>query len=282
MSRKFLVIAIAAVVGAGAAGLVVLTQQQGLEIQEVADGLYMIVGNGGNVGVRVTSEGVVVVDDKFEQNYDDIIARIRSVTDQPVKYVLNTHHHGDHTGGNEKFSAVAQVVAHSNVRTNILNGNQSGAPSIIFTDQTSVFLGDAEVQAHYVGRGHTNGDAVIYFPDLRTVHTGDLFVGGTPFIDYANGGSSIEWLTTLDNILELDFETVIPGHGGLMTKNDIREFRRKFETLQDRGRELISSGVTKDQFGSRLNGDDLGWPIEGSLFGRRSLPDFYDELAGNR
>ncbi len=97
----------------------------------------------------------------------------------------------------------------------------------------------------------------------------------------SNGGTSIEWLDTIDNILELDFDTVIPGHGGLMTKDDVREFRGKIEPLQQRGRELISQGVSKEQFGSRLNADDIGWQIEGSLFGRASLSGFYDELRGN-
>ena len=163
----------------------------------------------------------------------------------------------------------------------MIRGNQAGPPSIVYTDQTAVFLGDTEVRAHYVGRGHTDGDSVIYFPDLRTVHTGDLIVGGTLFIDYGNGGTSVEWLDTIDNILELDFDTVIPGHGGLMTKDDVREFRSKIETLQQRGRELISQGVSKDEFGSRLNADDIGWQIEGSLFGRASLSGFYDELSRN-
>ena len=281
MKNKILVIALAAIVGTVAATATVWTVQQGLGITEVKDGLYMITGNGGNIGVRVTSEGVVVIDDKFEQNYDEIISKIASVTNQPVKYVLNTHHHGDHTGSNGQFAAIAQVIAHTNVRANMIRGNQTGPPSIVYMDQTAVFLGDTEVRAHYVGRGHTDGDSVIYFPDLRTVHTGDLIVGGTLFIDYGNGGTSIEWLGTIDNILELDFDTVIPGHGGLMTKDDVREFRSKIETLQQRGRELISQGVSKDEFGSRLNADDIGWQIEGSLFGRASLSGFYDELSNN-
>ena len=281
MRNKILVIALAAIVGTAVAAAGVWSELQSLDITEVKDGLYMITGNGGNIGVRVTSEGVVVIDDKFEQNYEEILSKIASVTNQPVKYVLNTHHHGDHAGSNLQFAAIAQVIAHANVRTNMIRGNQAGPPSIVYTDQTAVFLGDTEVRAHYVGRGHTDGDSVIYFPDLRTIHTGDLIVGGTLYIDYPNGGTSIEWLDTIDNILELDFDTVIPGHGGLMTKDDVREFRGKIETLQQRGRELISQGVSKEQFGSQLNADDIGWQIEGSLFGRASLSGFYDELREN-
>lgn len=281
MRKKFLIVGLVCVLGASAAALTIFTQQSALQMQQVAEGLYMIAGSGGNVAVRVTSDGVIVVDDKFEQNYPEILSKIQTITSQPVKYVLNTHHHGDHTGGNEQFLAIAEVIAHKNVRRNMINANPAGMPSIVFSSGTSVFLGDTEVRAHHLGKGHTNGDAIVFFPDLKTIHTGDLFVGGTPFIDYSNGGTSLEWIKTLDNILDLNFDTVIPGHGGVMTKNDIREFREKFKTLQERGKQLIDDGVTKDQFASRLKGDDLGWSIEGSLFGRRSLPDFYDELEKN-
>ncbi len=174
MNNKILVVALAAFVGVGAAALTAFTQGQAapLAINEVVDGLYMITGSGGNVGVRVTGDGVIVIDDKFEQNYDEIMANIQSVTDEPVKYVLNTHHHGDHSGGNTRFADIAQVIAHKNARTNMLRNDQAGPPSVIFAYETAVFLGDVEVQAHHMGRGHTNGDSVIYFPDLRVVHGG--------------------------------------------------------------------------------------------------------------
>ena len=122
MRNKIPIIALAALVAAGAAGMTARTQQQAqpLAISEVANGLYVITGSGGNVGVRVTDEGVIVVDDKYEENYEEILSNIRSVTNQPVKYVLNTHHHGDHTGSNAQFANIAQVIAHENVRVNIL------------------------------------------------------------------------------------------------------------------------------------------------------------------
>ena len=280
MRTKLLTIALAALVGTAAAGVNAYTQQQAppLDISEVADGLYVIVGSGGNVAVRVTDDGVVVVDDKFEENYDEIVTRIESVTSQSVKYVLNTHHHGDHSGGNVRFEEFAQIVAHRNVRENIIRGNQTGAPAIVFSDAASVFLGDVEIEAHHVGRGHTNGDSVILFPDLGVIHTGDLFVGSSPFIDYGNGGSAVEWLTTLDNILQLDFETVIPGHGDVMTREDVADFRDKMLTMQLRARGLISEGVSKDAFASRLDVADLGWDYSEG-FAASSMPGLYDELT---
>ena len=281
MRIKVLVIALAAVVGMGAAGLTAYTEQDApaLTIDEVADGLYMIVGAGGNVAVRVTNEGVIVVDDKFEQNYDEIIERIGEVTNQPVKYVLNTHHHGDHSGGNIHFLDNAQVIGHENVRANIIRRNQAGPPPIVFSESAAVYLGGAQAQAHHVGRGHTNGDSVILFPDLGVLHTGDLVIGGSPFMDYANGGSGAEWSQTVNNILELDFDTVIPGHGPVMTKDQVREFRDKLETLIERGNALVSEGVSQDEFVEQLELEDLGWSYPADGFAANTIPNLYDELS---
>ena len=151
----------------------------------------------------------------------------------------------------------------------------------MYTDATTVFLGEAEASAHHVGRGHTNGDSVILFPDLGVIHTGDLFVGGSPFIDYNNGGSVVEWTTTLDDILALDFDTVIPGHGNIMDKDDVREFRRKMQTMLERARELVSQGVPEEEFRSRLDTQDLGWDYS-SGFAASSVPGMYHELTQAR
>ena len=279
MNNKILVVALAAFVGVGAAALTAFTQGQAapLAINEVVDGLYMITGSGGNVGVRVTGDGVIVIDDKFEQNYDEIMANIQSVTDEPVKYVLNTHHHGDHSGGNTRFADIAQVIAHKNARTNMLRNDQAGPPSVIFAYETAVFLGDVEVQAHHMGRGHTNGDSVIYFPDLRVVHGGDLLNTTNVFIDFNNGGSFLDWVDTLDNILALDFVMAIPGHGDLMTKDDVRAFRNNFAALETRARELISDGMSPEEFVSSLQSDDLGWDLTGR--GGQGAQGIYAEMT---
>ena len=249
-------------------------QEARLRIREVMDGLYVLPGfdggqSGGNVAVRVTDDGVIIVDDKFPYSFDFITEQVRSVTDQPIKYVLNTHHHDDHSGSNADFLPSAEVIAHKNARANIVRNNQPGAPRLIFADATAVFLGGAEVQMFHFGRGHTNGDAVVYFPDLRTVHTGDLFVFGqrldgstlSPFWDFGNGGSVLEWPATLTRLLALDFDTVIPGHGPILTKADIRTFRSKLETVIDRVRAEIAAGARRDDVASRVDTTDLDWPL---------------------
>ncbi len=170
-----------------------------LKINKVKDDLFEIEGDGGNVAVYVTNEGVILVDDKYEQDHDQIVAKVKSVTDQPVKYVLSTHYHADHSGGNAKFLPTAEIISTLNARRGIVEHKQSNAPAgvlparITFTDETAVFLGGKEVRAKYFGRGHTDGDAVIYFPALRTIHTGDLMAGNTPLIDYPGGGSLKDW-----------------------------------------------------------------------------------------
>ena len=257
-------------------------------IKPLKDGLYVIPGydgaaTGGNVAVRVTNEGVIVVDDKLTESFRDIVEKIKSVTSQPVKYVLNTHQHGDHTGGNTQFMKTAEIIMHRNARANMVKGNVPGAARIVFNDQESVFLGGVEVQMLHLGRGHTNGDSIIYFPDLRTVHTGDLVVWGkrsqgttlTPSIDYANGGGSgKDWVATLDKLLKLDFDTAIPGHGPVLTKDDVRTFRQKFQTLVQRMTDLIKSGVKKEEIAAKLKTDDLNWPFQ-----PQALASLYDELA---
>src|SRR5258708_9863620 len=157
------------------------TQSQGqpapqLTISKVKDDLYNIEGDGGNVAVLVTSEGVILVDDKFDRDHDAIVSNIKSVTNQPVKYVLSTHHHADHSGGNAKFLPTAQVISTANARTNILEHKQSNAPpgvvpaSLAFTQETAVFLGGPEAPAPHLGPRHTKVDAIGDFPALRPIH----------------------------------------------------------------------------------------------------------------
>jgi cyclase len=259
-----------------------------LRIEKVKGELYMISGEGGNVAVYVTSEGVILVDDMFDRNHADILAQVKSVTDKPLKYVLNTHQHDDHAGGDLKMLPIAEVIAHRNARANLVDikqpyyedtpGTPIGLPRITFSDETSVFLGGKEVRAKYFGRGHTSGDAVISFPDLGVIHTGDLFLGQRAgrggasaqtrppgvniYVDYAQGGSFLEWTRTLDGVLTLTFDTVIPGHGPVSTRDDVVKFRADLETMRNRIAGLIRQGQHKDDILKTLE-TDYGWRSTG-------------------
>ena len=203
--------------------------------------------------------------------------------------MLNSHHHGDHVSGNAYLRQAlgVDIIAHKNIRDNFLRIKQPGEPNITFADEAAVHLGDVEVRLHWLGRAHTNGDTFIYFPDLKAVHAGDVIIDGMPVIDYPGGGSAVEFIQTIDNLLKIDFDTMIPGHGKIMTKDDVRAYRVRFQTMNDRMRELIRKGVKKDdlktldQARAQLRLADLGWENSVSTttwFG--GIARHYDELAG--
>ena len=252
-------------------------QPQPLQIVPVKDNLHVIYGSGGNVAVLTTPEGVVLVDDKFDRNVPEILARVKEVTAQPVKYIFNTHHHGDHSGGNAQLGKTAQLISQENARDRMAAADQGSAPSLSFSDQQTLHLGGAEVRAVHLGRSHTDGDAVIYFPQLGVIHTGDMFVRGAPFIDYSSGGSALEWDETLDEVLQLEFDTVIPGHGEVCTREDLTQWKADFETFRSRVSQLVRQGKSEEEIKASVEVSDLnGWNIEGLM--ARSLPGLIAEL----
>ena len=244
-------------------------------IQQLKPDLYMIAGTGGNVAAYVTSDGVILVDDMYERNYAEIVQQVRTVTQLPIRYILNTHHHDDHAGGN--IGGVADripVIAHDNVRSNMVRIKQAGMPSITYSQDTKVHLGGKEVRAAFYGRGHTNGDSVIHFPSERVIHTGDLFLarragapGFTPYFDFAAGGSMLEWVTVMDRTLALDFDTVIPGHGAVSTRADVETWRADLIALRDRLQAMIKKGASKPEVEKVLI-DDYRWPAGGLALGQ--------------
>jgi len=242
-------------------------KQASNKLNKITDDLYEIEGDGGNVAVYITNEGVIVVDDKFEYDFNDIVAKIKSVTTQPVKYVLNTHHHGDHTGSNAQFPAATEIISTANARKNMIDGKQPGAPRVVFTDETDVFLGGKQVQMRYFGRGHTNGDAMVYFPALKTLHTGDLVAGSSPLIDYGGGGSLKEWAATLDSAMKLDFDTMIPGHGPVGKKADMLTYRNNVEKLRVEISGMLRQNKSRDDI-AKVVQDKYGWAPTGLQFQR--------------
>ena len=233
----------------------------------VKPGLYVVPGGGANSIVRVTNEGVILVDTKLPgaANYDGLMAQIKTVTSQPVKFVIVTHHHADHTGNDDRFiDAGAQIIGHEQLASNLEKYQFDplpAPPTITYTTNYTVRLGGTEVRVLHLGRSHTGGDSVVYYPDLKVVLTSDaVTVGaGGPLIDYAGGGSALEWVRVLDAMLKLDFDTAIPGAGNTLTKADVQAFRTKFTTVINRARDLIRSGVAKEQLLAQLKTDDIGW-----------------------
>jgi glyoxylase-like metal-dependent hydrolase (beta-lactamase superfamily II) len=201
----------------------------------------------------------VLVDDKFEVDYPNILAELKKITNQPVKYVINTHHHGDHSGSNARFQATsAIVVATEQAYANMVDGKQPGQPTMTFTGRGAIHLGGKDVRMYYFGRSHTNGDAVVLFPAQRVLAAGDMFTFGdaTPeLVDYAGGGSAKEWPGTLDGALQLDFDTVVPGHGEVTTKAEMQKYRASTLELRNKVHDMIVQKKTKAEIEKMLRTD---------------------------
>jgi cyclase len=236
-------------------------------IQQVKPNLYMVAGAGGNSTFRVTPDGVILVDGKLpgDVNYNALMALIKGVSDQPVKFLIVTHHHADHTGNNQKFlDAGVQIVAHENLNKNLVTYVQDPKPAsatITYPGaEYTVKLGGATAELHHFGRAHTSGDTVVYFPDLKTVCLSDTVTTGKtdPLIDYAGGGSAADWTNVLAGVLKLDFDAAIPGNGDVITKADVAAYKAKIDAMLTDARALIAKGTPQDQLLAQLK-TDLGW-----------------------
>jgi cyclase len=258
------------------------------KIKMLKPNLYEVTGGGANTLIRVTNQGLIVVDTKNppnpptaaeSENFNRLMEEIKSVTDQPVKIVINTQHHPDHVGNNQKFiDAGAQVVASESLKSWMEKDPRTaaipGRPTQTFAKDHTVKLGDAEVRLYSFGRGHTGDDTMVYFPDAKIVMVSDQITDGTPIIDFANGGSAVEWTKTLDGVLALDFEQAIPGRGEPKSRADVQAYRMKFATLVQRASDAIKAGATKETLASQVKTDDLGWQFQPAFYA-----SLYDELA---
>ena len=251
------------------------------KIRLLKPNLYMITGGGANTLVRVTPEGLILVDTKNpgDDNYNRVMEEIKSVSDLPVKYVLNTHHHPDHVGTNQKFiDAGATVIALEALKTDMASDARTkdipGRPTQTFAKDYVLKFGGAEVDAHFYGRGHTGDDTMVYFPDLKVVMVSDQMSDTTPIVDFANGGSAVEFTRSLDGVLKLDFDMAIPGRGEPKTRADVQAFRDKFATVISRASDAIKAGATRDTLAMQVKTDDLGWTFQPAFYG-----SLYDELT---
>lgn len=268
MRKTFLIAAAALVLAAGAYSQRGGRGPQPQAIQQVKPGVFMITGAGGNTTVRVTPAGLIVVDGKLpgQENYDRLMELIKGASDQPIKYLIVTHHHADHTGNNQRFiDAGVQVVATENLKKNLVDYQSDpkpAPPTITYPGaEYKVQVGGVTAELHHFGRAHTSGDTVVYFPDVKVVCVSDVVTTGKtgPLIDYAGGGSAVEWDRVLDGILKLDFDAAIPGNGDVLTKADVQAYKMKFDTVMARARELIKQGVPQDQLLAKIQTDDIGW-----------------------
>src|SRR5919106_6954154 len=236
------------------------------KIRQLKPNLYMITGGGANTLVRVTPEGLIVVDTKnpSDENFNRVMEEIKSVSAQPVKIVINTQHHPDHVGNNQKFiDAGAQVVALDTLKTHMASDPRTkaipGLPTQTFAKDYVLKFGGAEVRLYSFGGGHSAGDTMAYFPDSKVVMVSDQITDNAPLVDFANGGSAIGWVPILDGVLKLDFEMAIPGRGEPKTRAEVEAYRNRFATVVSRAAEAIKAGATRETLAMQVKTDDIGW-----------------------
>lgn len=237
-----------------------------LKVTKVAGNVYILEGAGGNIGASIGDDGIVIVDDQFAPLAEKIQAALKGITDKPVRFIINTHYHGDHTGGNEYFQKQAPIIAHDNVRKRLETGGAAGnggsvhmdvkpaaqgaLPIITFDHDVTVHLNGEDIRALYFPAGHTDGDSIIFFPKSNVVHMGDDFVTyGFPFIDVDSGGSIDGMIAGVEKVIAQvppDVK-VIPGHGAVSNLDDVRAYLKMLKDTRDVVAKALKDGESLDQ-----------------------------------
>jgi cyclase len=235
-----------------------------IKTSKVAANVYMLEGEGGNIGVSIGADDVLLVDGQFGPLTERILAAIKIITDKPVRFVINTHWHFDHTGGNENFSkAGAFIIAHENVRKRLLTEQRieffrkpygpmppAALPAITFADTFTFHQNGDDLTAFHAPHAHTDGDAIVHFRKANVVHMGDIYFAGIyPFIDYGTGGSIRGFIAAVDRVLKLtdDDTKIIPGHGPLSNKRELKNYRDMLAKVSGRIAKMIKSGKQLQQ-----------------------------------
>lgn len=259
--RASLVLALALSAGSAAA------QQDAEEVEirtvPVADGIHVLMGRGGNIGVSTGEDGPLLIDDQYAPLTPKIRAAVRALQDEPVRFVVNTHWHADHTGGNENFGrAGAVIVAHHNVRRRLAEGMdhelldrtippapEEALPVVTFGEDLDLHWNGDTLEVRHVEPAHTDGDAVVWFRDADVVHMGDTYFNGFyPFVDVQSGGSIDGMIAAVDGVLAraTDRTRIIPGHGPLSNRAELRVYRRMLATVRERIAEAVEAGLDAD------------------------------------
>lgn len=238
----------------------VVSQKKEVNIttDSLSEDIYMLTGQGGNIGVFKNEKGLFIIDDQFARLSEKILTHLKTISDQPVTMVINTHYHGDHTGGNENMAKQgATIFAQKNVRSRMQDKQkEKGAianaslPIITFNEGLQLYFKNESIKAYHVHKAHTDGDALIYFANGNVLHMGDTFFNGRyPYIDLKSGGSIKGYIKASEKALMIinDDTKIIPGHGKLATKKDLEAFLTMLKTITTTIQKEIDSGKTQEQ-----------------------------------
>ena len=259
-SRRVSLLAIAALAVAVTASAQHDAEDSKLEVQHVAGKVYMLIGEGGNIGATVGADGILIVDDKYDRSAVLVQNTLKDFKKGPLRFILNTHWHGDHTGANPVLGKEAHIIAHTNVRKRLAEGAtlfgqsvppiaKEGWPVITFDDSVSVHFNGEEIKALHLPNGHTDGDSIVLFTESNVLHMGDhLFTGMFPFVDLENGGSVQGLTRNIGRVLERlpEGAKIIPGHGPLSSRTDLEASHAMLVATSDVVRSKMDAGKSLD------------------------------------
>ena len=265
-----------------------------IDIVKLKDNLYVLTsstpGNpatfsGGNVAVFITDDGVTLVDTKLAGWGQAVLDKVKSVTPKPVTRIINTHTHGDHTGNDGFFGTTVEIIAHENTKTNMekmdafKGDNAKFLPGKTYKDRLTLGSGKNRIELYYFGAGHTNGDTFVVFPDLRVLHTGDMFAWkDAPLCDRNNGGSCVAFPQTLSKVIAniTDVDTIIPGHSPMQTPKDLQEYQQFLADLLTQAQAAMTAGKTVDEAAAAFKVDKYpGYKTERV---KAAIQAIYDEM----
>lgn len=257
-----------------------------IETIQVSERVYMLTGRGGNIGIYKGDEYTLMIDDQFAPLSGKIKAAIDEITDTPIRFLVNTHMHGDHTGGNANFNtSETTLVAHANVRKSLkaLGKGAKKFPELTFSDDITLYEGDETIMIFHVHKAHTDGDAMIYFVTDNVLHMGDTYFSqGYPYIDLKSGGSVDGYIAAHEKALMLinDDTKIIPGHGQLSTKADLQQYTAMLKDLRARVQTHLDQDQTLEQVQTNTQIDEKynarfgqGW-----ITGEKIRATFYNSL----
>jgi len=269
-----------------------------IKVTKVAGTVYMLQGYGGNIGVCVGDDGILIVDDQFAPLADKIKAALKGISDKPVKFVLNTHWHFDHTGGNAYFGETAPIIAHENARERLQTGGtihafnmeippapKAALPVVTFDDKLKIHINGEDIRAIHFPKGHTDGDIVVFFPQSNVVHMGDdFFAGMFPFVDLESGGSVQGLIADVAQIIPMlpPNVKIIPGHGPLSNLDDLKKFEDMLRGASAAVAAAMKQGKTLDQMKKEnvlANYADWG---KGMLNADLFTEILYNDLSGKK
>lgn len=254
---------------------------------QVTEKIYMLEGRGGNIGLCIGEDGVFMIDSKFKDLSPAIKKAIRSITDKPVKFLINTHLHGDHTGGNENFANdEVVVVAHNNVRKRMLlsqsvKGNEKdllsskSLPVVTFSENINFYFNNEDIHIFHVNNAHTDGDALVYFKTSNVLHMGDTYFRGKyPYIDVNSGGSVEGYLNALKAgaAIANDTTKIIPGHNEVSSKKELLTYIQKIATIVERVKNAITEGKTEAEV---IDDESLSAEYDAAMGDRFIKPEFF-------